>query len=67
MYGYEFEGLRYDTGSKLGYLRATVEYALRRPDLGEEFRQYLQDPGPRLIGHAPPGLSAKPGAVGWFT
>ena len=42
VYGYEFEGLRYDTGSKLGYLRATVEYALRRPDLGEEFRQYLK-------------------------
>lgn len=42
VYGYEFEGLRYDTGSKLGYLRATVEYALRRPDLGADFRQYLR-------------------------
>jgi len=42
IYGYEFEGIRYDTGTKLGYLKATVEYALRRPDLGEEFRQYLK-------------------------
>lgn len=42
IYGYEFEGIRYDTGTKLGYLKATVEYALRRPDLGPEFRQYLQ-------------------------
>jgi UTP--glucose-1-phosphate uridylyltransferase len=42
VYGYQFEGIRYDTGTKLGYLRATVEYALRRPDLGEEFRQYLR-------------------------
>jgi UTP--glucose-1-phosphate uridylyltransferase len=42
VYGYEFQGLRYDTGSKLGYLKATVEYALRRPDLGPEFREYLR-------------------------
>jgi UTP--glucose-1-phosphate uridylyltransferase len=42
VYGYQFEGMRYDTGTKLGYLRATVEYALRRPDLGDEFRQYLR-------------------------
>jgi UTP--glucose-1-phosphate uridylyltransferase len=42
VYGYEFQGRRYDTGTKLGYLRATVEYALRRPDLGDEFRSYLR-------------------------
>lgn len=42
IYGYEFAGIRYDTGTKLGYLKATVEYALRRPDLGPEFRQYLK-------------------------
>lgn len=42
IYGYEFEGTRYDTGNKLGFLVATVEYALRRPDLGDEFRKYLQ-------------------------
>ena len=37
-----FEGRRYDCGSKIGYLRATVEYALRHPELGENFRAYLQ-------------------------
>ncbi len=39
--GYEFEGIRYDCGSKLGYLQATVEYALRHPELKEPFRDYL--------------------------
>ena len=37
-----FEGVRYDCGSKLGYLQATVEYGLRHPDLGGEFRTYLE-------------------------
>ncbi|HEY3175493.1 MAG TPA: UTP--glucose-1-phosphate uridylyltransferase GalU [Candidatus Polarisedimenticolia bacterium] len=41
IYGYRFEGKRYDTGNKLGFLKATVEYALKRPDLGKEFREYL--------------------------
>lgn len=41
-YGYVFEGRRYDAGEKLGYLKATVDYALKRPDLGNEFRAYLQ-------------------------
>ncbi|HXH04574.1 MAG TPA: UTP--glucose-1-phosphate uridylyltransferase GalU [Candidatus Competibacteraceae bacterium] len=40
---YEFEGKRYDCGSKLGYLEATVEYGLRHPELGEEFRAYLAE------------------------
>lgn len=40
-YGYVFEGRRYDAGEKLGYLKATVDYALRHPKLGREFRQYL--------------------------
>ena len=40
--GYEFQGRRYDCGSKLGYLQATVEYALKHPELGESFRNYLQ-------------------------
>ena len=40
--GYEFEGKRYDCGSKLGYLQATVEYALKHPELGDAFRTYLQ-------------------------
>ena len=39
---YEFTGIRYDCGDKLGYLQATVEYALRHPELAEKFRTYLQ-------------------------
>ena len=42
VYAYRFSGTRYDCGSKLGYLQATVEYALGHPVLGEEFRRYLQ-------------------------
>jgi UTP--glucose-1-phosphate uridylyltransferase len=38
---YEFEGIRYDCGSKLGYLMASVEYGLRHPELKEEFGEYL--------------------------
>jgi UTP--glucose-1-phosphate uridylyltransferase len=38
----EFEGKRYDTGEKLGFLKATVEFALARPDLAEAFRTYLR-------------------------
>ena len=39
---YEFKGKRYDCGSKLGYLQATVEYALEHEELAEPFRQYLR-------------------------
>ncbi len=39
---YEFNGKRYDCGSKLGYLEATVELALQHPELREEFRSYLE-------------------------
>jgi UTP--glucose-1-phosphate uridylyltransferase len=42
MYAYVYEGKRHDTGDKLGFLKATVEFALKRPDLGEEFRRYLK-------------------------
>jgi len=42
MYAVEFEGRRYDTGDKLGFLKATVEFALARPDLADEFRAYLK-------------------------
>ncbi|MFB3815407.1 MAG: UTP--glucose-1-phosphate uridylyltransferase GalU [Terriglobales bacterium] len=42
IYGYTFEGKRHDTGDKLGFLKATVEFALQRPDLGEPFREYLK-------------------------
>jgi UTP--glucose-1-phosphate uridylyltransferase len=42
IYGYKFEGTRYDAGDKLGFLTATVEYALKRQDLGKDFRAYLK-------------------------
>ena len=42
LYAVEFEGKRYDTGDKLGFLKATVEFALARPDLAEAFRAYLK-------------------------
>jgi len=41
VYAFEFEGKRYDLGDKLGFLKATVEFALRRDDLSEEFGEYL--------------------------
>jgi UTP--glucose-1-phosphate uridylyltransferase len=41
IYGLKFEGTRYDAGDKLGFLKATVEFALKRHDLGAPFRQYL--------------------------
>ena len=42
MYAYDFEGKRYDVGDKLGFLQATVEYALRKPKINEEFTEYLK-------------------------
>lgn len=42
IYGLLFEGKRYDAGDKQGFLRATVEFALEREDLGGEFREYLK-------------------------
>ena len=42
IYGYKFEGKRYDAGDKQGFLQATVEFALKRHDLGEAFRTYLK-------------------------
>lgn len=41
MYAYDFEGKRYDVGDKLGFLQATIEYALRKPELRDEFINYL--------------------------
>lgn len=43
VYAYEFEGKRYDCGSKLGYLQATVEYGLKHESLGESFGRYLMN------------------------
>jgi UTP--glucose-1-phosphate uridylyltransferase len=42
IYAVEFEGKRHDTGEKLGFLKATVEFALARPDLADAFRTYLK-------------------------
>ncbi len=42
IYGLKFEGKRYDAGDKLGFLKATVEFALSRQDLGQAFRDYLR-------------------------
>jgi len=43
IHAYRFEGKRYDAGDKLGFLKATVEFALKREDLGREFATYLRD------------------------
>ncbi len=42
VYGYTFEGKRFDAGDKFGMLQATVEFALNRDDLGPKFREYLK-------------------------
>ena len=41
IYAYNFEGRRYDVGDKLGFLEATVDFALKRPELGEAFMEFL--------------------------
>ncbi len=48
VYGFEFKGTRYDCGSKLGYLKATVAFALQHPELAEPFAHWLD------MGHPPP-------------
>ncbi|HEV3486285.1 MAG TPA: hypothetical protein VG106_12815, partial [Vicinamibacterales bacterium] len=42
IYGCEIDGVRHDTGNKLGFLKAVVYFALRRPDLAQPFVQYLR-------------------------
>lgn len=42
VYGFEFDGIRYDCGSKLGYLKATVAFALQHPELAEPFAEWLE-------------------------
>jgi UTP--glucose-1-phosphate uridylyltransferase len=42
VYGCRIDGVRHDTGNKLGFLKAVVYFALRRPDLAEDFRDYLR-------------------------
>ena len=53
IYGVLFEGKRYDAGDKLGFLKATVELALMRQDLGPEFREYLKAVQARLVDPPP--------------
>ena len=48
MYGLAFDGDRYDVGDKLGYLKATVEFALARPDLSHSFAEYIKDIAKKL-------------------
>jgi UTP--glucose-1-phosphate uridylyltransferase len=43
VYGFRFRGQRYDCGSKAGFLQATVAFGLSRPDLQDEFAEYLHD------------------------
>lgn len=43
MYGYIFDGKRYDTGNLLGYLKTIVDYALRREDISESFKEFLKE------------------------
>lgn len=42
VYGYKFQGKRYDAGDKLGFLQATVEFGLKNKEFGEHFREYLK-------------------------
>ncbi len=42
IYAYEFDGVRYDAGTPLGWLKATVAFALKHPDIGQELREYLR-------------------------
>lgn len=49
VYAYEFQGKRYDCGSKLGYLQATVEYGLKHESLGPKFREYLAGVASKVV------------------
>ena len=42
MYAYNFEGRRYDVGDKLGFLQATIEFALKKEELRDRFLDYLK-------------------------
>jgi UTP--glucose-1-phosphate uridylyltransferase len=43
VYAYNFKGIRYDIGSKEGYLKATIDYSLRRDDLKEEILKFIKE------------------------
>ena len=49
VYAYDFEGKRYDVGDKFGFIKATIDFALNRPDLKNQVREYLvNEIGPTL-------------------
>ena len=48
VFAYEFEGVRYDCGSKLGYLKANLAFAVKHPEVGADFREYLKSMGCRV-------------------
>ena len=50
VFAYEFEGVRYDCGSKLDYLKANLAFAVKHPEIGADFRRYLQSMGCRIPG-----------------
>ena len=54
VYGYAFDGVRYDAGTTMGWLRASVELALQRQDIGERLQAILADARPALSGRQRP-------------
>jgi len=62
VYSHQFVGKRYDCGSKLGYLQATVEYALNHPQLGKDFAKYLKGAS-KAAGRAKPAARKKSAAA----
>ena len=48
VYAYNFEGFRYDVGDKFGFVRATIDFALDREDLGEVTKNYIKELAQRL-------------------
>ena len=48
VYGYLFKGKRYDAGDKFGYLKATVDFALKNPELSEQFKSHILEVAKKL-------------------
>jgi UTP--glucose-1-phosphate uridylyltransferase len=48
VFAFEFQGTRYDCGSKMGYLQANLQFAVKHPEVGAEFRRYLRSLGCRI-------------------
>jgi UTP--glucose-1-phosphate uridylyltransferase len=49
MYAYQFEGKRHDIGNRMDYLKTTVEFAIRRPDLQKDFCRFLREEVPKIL------------------